>query len=62
MFPPILKFLAFFENKGLLTPLLPPLAPEEAVTTFLPFETFFDKQGKKEAFRIKQTSSYPSFC
>jgi hypothetical protein len=41
MFPPILKFLGFFENKGLLTFLPLPLAPADAVTTFFPLEIFF---------------------
>jgi len=49
MFPPILKFLGFFSNKGLFTPFLPPAAPAEAVTTFLPFEIFFGY--REEGFR-----------
>jgi len=41
MFPPILKLLGFLANSGLLTLLPPFFPPADAVTTFLPFATFF---------------------
>jgi len=53
MFPPILKFLGFLENRGLLTPLWAPLAPAEAVTTFLPLVIFLGYEIGKVIRRLR---------